>query len=82
MPSEIEPINFAAIRAPDEQLMREALKALKQTYEHCEELRGAWERGALDEHDGKGGTRSNRNYNVVLISRTAITKLEERLLET
>lgn len=32
--------------------------------DHCEELAEAWQRGALSEHDGKGGTRSNRNTDV------------------
>ncbi len=72
--------NRSAREALDVILMREALEALKQTYIHCEELRDAWERGALDEHDGKGGTRSNRNYTVVLAVRASITKLEQRLL--
>ena len=34
------------------------LEALR---EHIEELEDAWMRGAIVEHDGKGGTRSNRN---------------------
>ncbi len=42
--------------------MSEARRLLERVLEHCEELREAWERGALDEHDGKGGTRSSRNY--------------------
>ena len=46
--------------------MTEAQRLLERTLEHCEELRQAWERGALDEHDGKGGTRSNRNYDLVI----------------
>ncbi|KKM24908.1 hypothetical protein LCGC14_1600400 [marine sediment metagenome] len=46
--------------------MTEARRLLERTLEHCEELRKAWERGALDEHDGKGGTRSNRNYALVI----------------
>lgn len=33
---------------------------------HVEELRDAWERGCIHETDGKGGTRSNRNMDVVL----------------
>ena len=40
--------------------------ALEQALNHCEELREAWERGALDERDGLGGTRSNRNVAVVI----------------
>jgi hypothetical protein len=31
---------------------------------HVQELREAWRTGAISEHDGKGGTRSNRNVDV------------------
>ena len=47
--------------------------ALKIAQGHCEELREAWERGALDEHDGKGGTRSNRNVEVLLAIRATLS---------
>jgi hypothetical protein len=33
---------------------------------HLEELAEAWRRGALTEHDGGGGTRSNRNWELVV----------------
>ena len=32
---------------------------------HLDELRDAWLRGVISEHDGKGGTRSNRNAEVL-----------------
>jgi hypothetical protein len=35
--------------------------ALRLALTHVEELSFAWERGAISEHDGMGGTRSNRN---------------------
>jgi hypothetical protein len=45
-------------------------KALQDTLgdvlAHLEELAEAWRRGALLDHDGKGGTRSNRNYELML----------------
>ena len=47
--------------------------ALEPAQSHCEELREAWERGALDEHDGQGGTRSNRNVKVLLALRAALS---------
>ena len=31
---------------------------------HVQELREAWRTGAISEHDGKGGSRSNRNVDV------------------
>ena len=52
----------------------ELVAALDAALAHCEELREAWERGALDEHDGKGGLRSNRNLSVVLAIRAALAQ--------
>lgn len=43
---------------------------------HIEELRDAWMRGAIDERDGQGGTRSNRNGDVERMLRDAIAKAE------
>lgn len=37
---------------------------LRAAWEHVNELREAWRTGALSEHDGQGGTRSNRNAEV------------------
>ena len=34
---------------------------LEACWEHIIELEDAWMRGAITEHDDKGGTRSNRN---------------------
>lgn len=52
------------------------LAAAKAARKHIEELREAWERGCLSEHDGKGGTRSNRNADVDRQLRTAIAAAE------
>lgn len=45
----------------EHELIRQAAQA---ALEHVTELRDAWMRGALSEHDGLGGTRSNRNADV------------------
>lgn len=37
------------------------LEACKAAYSHIEELREAWQRGAIHEADFLGGLRSNRN---------------------
>jgi hypothetical protein len=37
-----------------------------------EELREAWRRGVIDERDGQGGTRSNRNVAVSVNLRAAL----------
>lgn len=47
-------------------------EVLRKTYEHIKELAEAWERGVISEHDGKGGTRSNRNHDVMLLIRAAM----------
>lgn len=39
-------------------------KALESALLHVTELEDAWRRGAIDERDGLGGTRSNRNIEV------------------
>ena len=59
----------ALAAARREQKMREACKA---AYEHTSELREAWRRGVIDEHDGSGGTRSNRNVDVNVLLREAL----------
>ena len=47
---------------------------LEACREHIVELEEAWIRGAIVEHDGKGGTRSNRNIALHI-------RLDERLEE-
>jgi hypothetical protein len=46
----------------------------RAAYEHTSELRDAWMRGVLDEHDGKGGARSNRNVDVNVKLRALLEK--------
>jgi len=46
--------------------------AMQAMIDHCEELREAWQRGALSEHDALGGTRSNRNVDVLVQAREAM----------
>jgi hypothetical protein len=43
---------------------------------HVEELRDGWERGAMRECDGRGGTRSNRNTAVETQLRNALAQVE------
>ena len=52
----------------------ELLESCKAALDHVHELEEAWHTGALSEHDGKGGTRSNRNIDVRQALRDAITK--------
>jgi hypothetical protein len=49
------------------------LDAASAALEHLQELRDAWQRGVIDERDGKGGTRSNRNVSVEVALRKALT---------
>lgn len=43
---------------------RALAQACQDAIEHTEEFEDAWRRGAIEECDGKGGTRSNRNADV------------------
>jgi hypothetical protein len=52
----------------------EMLWALQSALLHLEELKDAWARGAINESDGLGGTRSNRNVDCARLVRTAIAK--------
>lgn len=57
---------------------RDALLVAAHSAEsHIAELREAWERGCISEHDGKGGTRSNRNADVLAEIDAAIRKAEK-----
>lgn len=49
---------------PSVEAMRDLVDAAHDALDHLDELRDAWERGAIHETDGKGGTRSNRNVEV------------------
>ena len=55
-------------------LVPELVEALRKAGMHCDELRDAWERGALDSHDSSGGTRSNRNVDVLISIRAVLEK--------
>lgn len=52
----------------------ELLDTLSAVYVHLDELAVAWQRGALNESDGQGGTRSNRNRALMSRIETAVTK--------
>lgn len=59
---------------PDQkQITMDKDAAIRFALEHVSELRDAWMRGALSEHDGLGGTRSNRNIEVEKALRAALS---------
>lgn len=55
-----------------EQELERVRAAARLALVHIQELREAWLRGAISEHDGKGGTRSNRNADVATDLRAAL----------
>jgi len=55
--------------------------ALQSAREHVLELADAWQTGALSEHDGKGGARSNRNSDVRVELRDALAAYDALLEE-
>ena len=57
-------------------MLDEAVKALELVRVHLEELREAWQRGALSEHDNLGGTRSNRNNDVLRMINARLAAIE------
>ena len=56
------------------ELIKELVEALEGAKAHCDELREAWERGSLRSHDLSGGTRSNRNVDVLVSLRVVLGK--------
>lgn len=60
-----------------EQFAADAVRALKATTDHCAELAEAWSRGCISEHDAKGGTRSNRNWDAVMEARAVLKRATE-----
>ena len=54
------------------------IAAAAKAHAHIEELRVAWERGVISEHDtkSKGGERSNRNAELERELRDALASLE------
>ncbi len=59
-----------------------AREALEAAQSHVLELEDAWARGVLSEHDGKGGTRSNRNIVVRNAVAAALSLLAPKGKET
>lgn len=57
------------------QAVQAVIDAARKALVHVEELREAWRRGAISEHDGRGGTRSNRNVDVEVALRAALASL-------
>ena len=57
---------------PDGAGQADVTAVLQAAYEHVTELSLAWQSGALSEHDGKGGWRSNRNADVYQALRAAL----------
>lgn len=55
-------------------LLKQLLAASEAALAHVRELREAWRTGAIDERDGGGGTRSNRNVDVEVALRDAVEK--------
>jgi len=70
---EYQPEAKTALAACEAEAM---MKALKAAHSHVLELRDAWERGDISEHDGRGGTRSNRNVDVEVELRHLLARLE------
>lgn len=58
--------------ANDTTLPSALLTPLREASAHLDELEGAWRRGVISEHDGKGGIRSNRNESVARQLRAAL----------
>ena len=60
-----------ALQAAQERV-RVLEEALRDAKAHVDEMEEAWARGVISEHDGKGGTRSNRNVAVARALRAAL----------
>ena len=59
-----------------ERIAAEAVRALEYALSHVTELRDAWQRGAINECDGKGGMRSNRNVETEQRVRAALARIK------
>ncbi len=76
---DLEPLASTLARAEAaEQQAADLAAALLMAHEHVSELREAWERGVIREGDNLGGTRSNRNMDVCVALRHALTDEEGR----
>lgn len=51
--------------------------AIAMALTHTDELKTAWERGVISEHDGQGGLRSNRNAEVRRALQAALDATQE-----
>lgn len=67
--SDAEQARYKRIESQSDILVKVCQAALT----HCQELRDAWERGVLNETDGGGGTRSNRNVDVCVALENALS---------
>ena len=56
---------------------QELVIAVRYALIHVQELREAWRTGAISEHDGKGGLRSNRNVDVEVKLTKALNSLSK-----
>jgi hypothetical protein len=56
----------------------EGANVLKDAEAHLSELAEAWDCGALSEHDGLGGTRSNRNASLLVRLRAALAESQQQ----
>jgi len=65
---------YLLAKAEDATIIADLLAAAEAALAHVEELEESWSRGALEERDGKGGTRSNRNVDVRVQLQAAIAK--------
>ena len=52
--------------------LKPLVEAAESALSHTTELRDAWMRGSINECDGRGGTRSNRNVDVEVALRKAL----------
>jgi hypothetical protein len=58
----------------------EGANVLKDAEAHLSELAEAWDCGALSEHDGLGGTRSNRNASLLVRLRAALAESQQQIV--
>lgn len=65
---------FQAGVAAERARLAPVVEAAEKAHAHTLELREAWRRGAISEHDSLGGTRSNRNVEVEVALRAALAE--------
>ena len=78
--TELQDLHLSALRtvAALRALVEAKDGALDAAAKHVTELENAWLRGALEERDGQGGTRSNRNVQVrgMVLDARALTEAD------